>query len=163
MLETAVRQQVNVPQDNPIYSMITRIYSTDNVTEEYVLADARLQCAMLFLFEEDDGTRKRTGSSVNNNLPAEEWIAACSKQEWINKNRKIKGEGTLLSIWNRNPTEAKDLAEYFWPKKDLINMGEFSIEDALDDPLASLTDFKKEIIGASLACVTTRIWNEANP
>lgn len=161
--EPAVRQEIDVPEDNPLYHIITRIYSSDAVTQEYVLADAGLQCSMMFIFQEDDGSRGSTGDGVELSLPPTAWLEACTKLEWIKGNRKIRAEGTLIGVWESNPGQANEISAYLWSKKDEINTGDFDYEDALADPAANMTEFKRDTLLKAISCVTARLRNDANP
>lgn len=140
-------------EDNPIYHMISRIYSSDRVTAEYVLADARMQCAIMFIATPDDGSRPSTGSGIDPTLSTIDWIDACTRDKWISDWKKARGEGTMAKDWDEHPNQGKELAAFLLDKRDLIGRLDYRAKDLDHDPLAKVTPFKSDIANAGMACV----------
>jgi hypothetical protein len=160
--EADIQQGLNLAEDNPLYSMVTRIYSSDQVNAEYVLADARLQCMLLFFGAPDDGTRGSTGDQVDPSLTGEDWVKACTKDEWIKDLKKARGLATMTRQWDANEGQSNKLIAQLWVLKDKVADPRSDADSLLSDAGFKPSPFQSDILLAATRCVQTIIWKESD-
>lgn len=150
--EGSIIRAMDLQPEHPFYGIISRLYSSDGATPEYALADARLQCLMLFMFE-DDGSRRKTGDGIDPSLAPTNWIAACTKDEWLNLWRKARGTGTMNKTWDANEAEAVALVDLLWENRAAAADITFDLEGIKTLQGIRYTDFVRDIGLPAISCL----------
>lgn len=156
--EISLRSEFRPDAGDFIDSTLVTAYSHDNMTEEYMLAMARLKCTMMFMLEEDDGSRKEPEADLDPTLPALVWLEECSRLRWFDFHEKLLGKGTMISAWEARKIDAKYMAAKLWPKRDDINHATYTATTMREERDAGrISEGQYDLGGDVMNCVVSRL------
>lgn len=168
--EVQIRRAVNVGKNRLLDNLITFAFSDDRVTDELMLSTARVKCGVEYFlagnpnaFEKNEAKDQK--SKIDPSLPRNQWIAECTKIDWIADKKKVRGEGSMLNEWRQNEAAAIQLADYYWEIRDNINLFKYSAEQiAEDERTGRLSPFQSDIAVPAMYCAIDRMtFEEARP